>query len=291
MSVALVMNVHDGVILAADSASTLVLGTTERQPGAPLVPQQVVNVYNNANKIANLYKGRPIGCVTFGSGSIGSASISTLLKDFRKKLSEDRDYFNRDSYTMEGVAKQLGEFLTDESRRLPLGAPQPTLGLFLAGYSTDSRLGERWALNIESGQAQPPQRLHQLEDVGIHWGGEGGEAISRLVLGFGSALPALLQSVVKSQQTSEELLSVLKPQMQAPLIFPPMPIQDAIDLAEFLVHTAIQFSRFLPGPKVVGGPIEIAAITRHEGYKWIRRKHYYGEDLNPQPTLTRMHAE
>ena len=30
MSVALVMNVHDGVILAADSASTLVLGTTER---------------------------------------------------------------------------------------------------------------------------------------------------------------------------------------------------------------------------------------------------------------------
>ena len=173
MSVAVVMNVHDGVILAADSASTLVVGVAGQQPGA-LPVAQVANVYNNANKIANLYKGLPIGCVTFGSGSIGSASTSTLLKDFRKRLSE-KDYFDPEKYTMESVAKQLGDFLVDECKKLPSGTPQPTLGIFLAGYSTDSRLGERWALSIENGQAPPPARLHQLEEVGINWGGEGGE--------------------------------------------------------------------------------------------------------------------
>src|SRR5712671_6421940 len=102
MSVAVVMNVHDGLILAADSASTLVVGLAGAQPKGNQVVQ-VANVYNNANKIANLYKGKPIGCVTFGAGSIGNASISTLLKDFRKRLTDDRDYFDSSNYSMEGV--------------------------------------------------------------------------------------------------------------------------------------------------------------------------------------------
>jgi len=62
-----------------------------------------------------------------------------------------------------------------------------------------------------------------------------------------------------------------------------MPIQDAIDLAGFLVHAAIAFSRFLPGMQIVGGPIEIAAITKHKGFKWISRKHYYDYALNQEP--------
>jgi hypothetical protein len=28
-------------------------------------------------------------------------------------------------------------------------------------------------------------------------------------------------------------------------------------------------------PKTVGGPIEIAAITKHEGFKWIERRHFF----------------
>jgi hypothetical protein len=64
-----------------------------------------------------------------------------------------------------------------------------------------------------------------------------------------------------------------------------MPIQDAIDLGRFLVDAAINFSRFLPGPQVVGGPIEIAAITKHEGFKWIERKYYFDDKLNPPISL------
>ena len=283
MSVAIVMNVHDGLILAADSASTLVVGVAGQQPGA-LPVAQVLNVYNNANKIANLYKGKRIGCVTFGAGSIGNASISTLLKDFREKITTDTKYFDVKQYTMEEVAQKLGQFLMEECMRLPMATPKPTLGLFLAGYSTGMSLGERWALNIENGQAQQPVRLHKTEEVGINWGGEGGEAISRLVLGFGGRLPEVLRTVVKPAQAVDQVLKVLMPQLQAPVIFAPMPIKDAIDLAEFLVHTAIQFSRFSTGPQVVGGPIEIAAITKHEGFKWIQRKHFYGTELNREIT-------
>jgi hypothetical protein len=59
-------------------------------------------------------------------------------------------------------------------------------------------------------------------------------------------------------------------------------LQDAIDLAEFFVDTTATFTRFKRGAGTVGGPTESAAITKHEGFKWIRRKHYYSVHLNPE---------
>ena len=53
MSIAISLKVHDGVVLAADSASTLMLGGPNGSLG-------VVTVYSNANKIFNLRKGLPI---------------------------------------------------------------------------------------------------------------------------------------------------------------------------------------------------------------------------------------
>jgi len=96
-----------------------------------------------------------------------------------------------------------------------------------------------------------------------------------------------LSQVTQPSQNAEDMAKNLAPvlaaRLQAPMVFAPMPIQDAIDLARFFVHTAIMFSRFIPGPNVVGGPIEIAAITKHESFKWISRKHYYDKPLNKEP--------
>jgi hypothetical protein len=70
--------------------------------------------------------------------------------------------------------------------------------------------------------------------------------------------------------------------MYQPVVVPAMPIQDAIDLARFLVETTIGLVKFSVNrpQKTVGGPIEIAAITKHEGFKWIQRKHFYRAELN-----------
>ena len=40
------------------------------------------------------------------------------------------------------------------------------------------------------------------------------------------------------------------------------------------------FCAFAPGMNVVGGETDIATVTRHEGFKWIRRKHYYDAAIN-----------
>lgn len=44
-------------------------------------------MYDNANKLFNLHKELPVGIITWGSGSIGLESTSTVIKDFRENLS------------------------------------------------------------------------------------------------------------------------------------------------------------------------------------------------------------
>jgi hypothetical protein len=290
MSIAVAISVHDGVVLAADSASTLAAGI----PGVNIpgigAQQVAMNVYNNANKIANLYKGEPIGCVAHGSGSIGSASISTLLKDFRERLMDGREKnFDLHAYTIQGVGQQLSDFLGEHVQKLGPNDPKPTLGIMLAGYSAEKtpgevRLGEVWTIGIQNGISSPPQNMRQQNPVGISWAGEA-ESLARLLMGFSPRLPQLLRTVVRPTPSPPELaqlMGFLASNLTAPVVFAPMPIQDTIDLAEWLVQTAIMYSRFSPGAPVVGGPIESAAITKHEGFKWIRRKHYFQKEFNQE---------
>ena len=75
MTIVVTIRVNDGIVLAADSATSFF------DPDG-----NVAKVYNSANKIFNLVKGWPVGAMTYGAGSIGSASISTLSKDLRAKL-------------------------------------------------------------------------------------------------------------------------------------------------------------------------------------------------------------
>jgi hypothetical protein len=164
LSVAVLIAVHDGVVLAADSASTLTFPTP---PGVVLPPGQqgvVGNVYDNANKIFNLVKGQPIGCITFGSGNIGNASIGTLIKDLRKQLTENaaKMGFDSNDYTMGGVAKILADFLGGECGKLEKAAKLATnMGFLLGGYSKPGDLGESWSVEIQQGVPQPPKKLRQ----------------------------------------------------------------------------------------------------------------------------------
>jgi hypothetical protein len=289
MSVAVLIGVHDGVVLAADSASTL---TFPVPPGVVLPPGQaavVGNVYDNANKIFNIVKGQPIGCITFGSGNIGNASIGTLIKDLRKKLTDTPDElgFDANKYTMKGIAEILAKFLGDELGKIPsIVRANTTIGFLLGGYSKPGDLGEAWQVDITNGVPQPVKQLRKPDEAGISWGGMT-EVLQRMVIGVSPGIFNVLAEVSQPKQNPAALAAQLVPlisaRLQAPIVFAPMPIQDAIDVARFLVHAAIMFSRFSPGPNMVGGPIEIAAITKHESFKWISRKHYYDQAWNKEP--------
>ena len=239
MSIAVIIGVHDGVVLAADSASTL---TFTSAPGIALPPGQAVvgKVYDNANKIFNLVKGQPIGCITFGSGNIGNASIGTLIKDLRKKLTDTpREMnFNAELYTMQGVAEILAKFLGEVCRELdPPTKLNTNMGFLLGGYSKPGDLGESWSVEVQKGVPRPPKKLRADHEVGLSWGGMT-EVVQRIIVGFSPQLFPVLAAVTQPPQDPAGLAGQLGPvlaaRLQAPLVFAPMPIQDVIDLARFL---------------------------------------------------------
>ncbi len=279
MTIAISLKVNDGVVLASDSATTILGRADEAATPA------IYNIYNNANKIFNLKKGQPIGAITWGAGSIGPASISTLVKDLRKQSDLHGDWhIDWADYAVESVATVFRNFFTSKyETAIALGAqPGPTeLGFIVAGYGTNSEMAEEYRIDFVNGQGADPVLLRPVAESGLTWSGES-EAITRLVLGFGTALPAVLsENFGLGPDQLAPALFVIQQRLQAPIVMPPMPIQDAIDLAEFLVDATIKFKKFHVGFPTVGGPIEIAAITKHEGFKWVRRKHYYSGTLNP----------
>src|SRR5690606_17663246 len=60
--------------------------------------------------------------------------------------------------------------------------------------------------------------------------------------------------------------------------FEKMTIPDAIDYARFLVQTTSDYHRFADMVPTVGGPTEIALITKWIGFRWIERKKILGDD-------------
>jgi hypothetical protein len=61
-----------------------------------------------------------------------------------------------------------------------------------------------------------------------------------------------------------------------------MPKQEMANLAEALVNITIIKRRASAEQESVGGPIDVAVISRHEGFVWVKRKHYFSAELNPR---------
>ncbi len=156
MTIALSLKVNDGVILAADSASTMLALDAE---GRPL---GVENVYANANKVFNLRKGLPIGAVTWGLGSIGVASVETLMKDFRAMLTVGDRALDPGNYTIEQVAQAFYQFVYQDRyvAAFDAQAQKPAMGFIVAGYSSGEGMAEDFLIEVaEGGWCAGPQRL------------------------------------------------------------------------------------------------------------------------------------
>lgn len=276
MTIALAIKVNDGIVLASDSATTMSQRTQNGE-------EYIINIYDNQNKVFNLHKGLPVGMITWGLGNIGSSSLTTLVKDFRKNITHIAEHkIDTDRYTVEELANKFYEFIYSE-RYVPAGHTQG-MGFVIGGYSSESSHPEEWLIDIDNhGQCEGPILLREADpsDFGSNWFGQP-EAIARLILGHSGALELILQEANINSEKIKEVMQLCAQHLQAQMFVPSMPIQDAIDIAQFLIETTIKYVKYTPGYKTVGGPIEIAVITKHEGFKWVSRKLYFGEKYNPK---------
>lgn len=57
--------------------------------------------------------------------------------------------------------------------------------------------------------------------------------------------------------------------------------EDLAEMAESLIYLTYLKRRFTFAEESVGGPVDVAIITKGEGFIWIKRKHYFKKELNP----------
>ncbi len=271
MTVIVSVKINDGVVMASDSASTFGTG----------------QIYLHADKIVNLVKGMPIGAMVTGYGGIGNESVTTLLKDLRSRLSgtgEPNWKLDRKTYTVKEVAGRIREFLFEEKSKS--GEIESWMQIRICGYSAGRPLSEIWEVFLRGKECDGAKQIQCESDFGVRWDGEY-EALNRLILGQASGLQEAGKELGLLPEQVQLAASKIAAHCYQCLSLPAMPIQDAVDLARFLVETTIGFTRFsvLSQPKSVGGAVEIAAITKHEGFRWVQRKHFYQSSLNPEPDM------
>lgn len=61
-----------------------------------------------------------------------------------------------------------------------------------------------------------------------------------------------------------------------------LPKDELAHLAESLVALTSLKRRVSSDAETVGGPVDVALISKGDGFIWIKRKHYFPNDLNPQ---------
>lgn len=265
MTVIVSVKINDGIVLASDIASTF----TNAQ------------VYDHAEKIVNLMRGLPIGVMSTGDGGIGSKSLTTLLKDLGKRLADTQDsmYLDPSCYTMADVAGRVHRFLFSE-KSMPAGGTANIL-LRVCGYSAGRPLPEVWQVQLQGATSFQLLLVHPEINFGINWDGQY-DAVNRLVLGVPTDFEQWAVDWGMLPSDAQRLGAAIWQRAEETLAIPTMPIQDAIDLARYLVEVTIGFTKFSikKQPKTVGGSIEIAAITKHEGFRWVQRQHFYPASLN-----------
>lgn len=59
-----------------------------------------------------------------------------------------------------------------------------------------------------------------------------------------------------------------------------LPIDEMAELAETLINLQSLKEKVTKPTETVGGPVDVAVITKSEGLVWVKRKHYFPADIN-----------
>ena len=214
-------------------------------------------------------------------GHLGGRSISNLAKELRFQLSAGDHPINAQDYTIEEVVNRAHTFISENyAESQPMPQEGDYLEFWVGGYGSANKHGEIWKVVLDKGVPQAPQLLNaEADGQGVFWGGQG-QAIMRLLLGIDPAFIDALANAGVARPVAETLFTEARTRMETPVLHATMPTIDAIRLADFLVDVTKGYFSFAFGSDIVGGATDIATVTKWEGFKWIKRKHFYPADLN-----------
>jgi hypothetical protein len=285
MSLGIAFKGPEGIVLAADSRVTLMAQITP-QPNQPsmLLP----STYDNATKLLAV-RGHPyVGAVTFGLGALGQTEPRTahsFIPEFEDELQAGNSLtptvpgqvpvLARLRFTVEDFAKRLSDFFMKQwGQLMPAKYTGDNMIFFVAGYDSNAAYGRVFEFSIPS---KPIPVEQNVGTFGVLFGGQK-EFVERMLHGFDSSLPTTVQKFLNlSAQQATDLTNHLRTQLSAKIPMQFLPLQDCVDLSIFLIRITITIQTWLVGVRGVGGAIDVATITRTEGFRPIQQKKVTGD--------------
>jgi len=272
MSLGIAFKGPEGIVLAADSRVTLT--ATLQQPNQ--TPVLLPSTYDNATKLLKVKGQTHVGAVTYGVGAIGQTEPRTAhsyIPEFEQDIMDGR------RRSVQDFANQLSQFFLNKwtSQNMPTVQGQDMVFL-VGGYDEDAPYGKVFDIFIPS-RPTPVEWHAGPGQFGLVWGGQR-EYADRLIHGFDGNLPELTKNFLNlNDQQRDALRQHLQERLQTPVPFAFLPLQDCVDLAIFLIRTTIVMQHWLVGLRGVGGAIDVAVITRTNGFEDIQQKKLKGEEL------------
>jgi hypothetical protein len=85
---------------------------------------------------------------------------------------------------------------------------------------------------------------------------------------------------------NDEIDNYIRDNLTAPLMNTVVNLnkEDMADMAESIVYLTSLMKKVSPEEETVGGPVDVAVISKGDGFVWIKRKHYFSPELNPHFT-------
>lgn len=262
MTIAINLAVPEGIVFAADSRQTYTNARGDVRVGS-----------DNGRKLFQL--GPRAAAVTYGWAFLLGRSIGSHVNDFKVSLGNQQ-------LSVEDMAKGLGQYLTQQYRQSieqkygqPVAEDSYAVAALVGGYNEGEKSGQVFEVYAPNGEHYAVRKTN--DSPGISWRGQT-LVIGRLLKGYDPRLrelPGFTEELGKSLDEAKLDFSV---------DYWAMPLQDAVDLALFLVRTTIEMQRFSDGinmapgaPASCGGPIDVAVIEPNDGFRWIQNKSLRGE--------------
>jgi hypothetical protein len=260
LSLGIVLKAPEGIVLAAESRLTLAAEDATTH-------EKVQVSFDNATKLLAFQQNdgfRPVGVVTYGQAGIGTRTAASFVPEFESRIVDE-------PLNTEQFAERLATFYKEQwDAAMPKDYAGPPMSFAVGGYDPGAAYGRVFMIEIPQ-RAEPVELNKGDGDFGITWGGQS-EHMDRLLRGFDRRLPELVAKALNLTAAQRQALEAAILPLQMPLPLQAMPLQDCVDLAVFFIRTTITAQSLTIGTRGVGGPIDVATVTRSRGLEFIQRK-------------------
>jgi hypothetical protein len=269
MSLGIAFKGPEGIVLAADSRVTL---TAEMQRGGEKM--MLPATYDNATKLLQLSGIKNVGVVTYGIGAIGQKEPRTAYS-FLPELEGNLSKEEVGPLSVEDFAKRFSDFFMAQwNAKMPAEYSGPDMVFLIGGFDEGAPYGKVYRVAIPSNPTPEEQNANQF---GVTWGGQL-EYTNRLIKGFDPKLPVIAKTFLKLTDEQQVALEKhLEGALSTQIPYQFLPLQDCVNLSIFLIRTTMELQNWIVGVRGVGGAIDVATITRIDGFQPVQRKIITGQ--------------